>query len=276
MTDHYTIATVSKKELVNAFDLSEDEAKLIHRYRNQLPAILDAEGDEGFCVDMRELHKQLKNKSDYSHWMKRRIKGFDMSHEVSGQKRRAFKNNGLGDYIKVYEQTDNGQQGKIDYMLTVDAAKQVAMMEGGEVGFVVRKYFILCEKLVLRMARRNPIRQSCKDSSKGLFSNIVSRVPKGKQAKVMAEMHAIICTIATGARPSVWKKNIGAENVRDYLKENAKVHELKRYDEVAQMAEMLSRDISQTKKSIKAQLEKSFGESEIYFSYLYASGVKEF
>ncbi len=276
MTDHYTLSTVSKKELIHAFDLSEDEAKLIHRYRNQLPAIFDAEEEEGFCVDMRELHKQLKVKSDYSHWMKRRVKGFELSHEVKGQKERALKNNNLGDYIKIYEQTENGQQGKVDYMLTVDAAKQVSMMEGGEIGHTVRKYFILCERLVIRMARRNPIRQNCKESSKNLFSNIVGRVPKGKQAKVMAEMHAIICTVATGARPSLWKKNIGADNVRDFLKENAKVHELKRYDEAAQMAEMLSRDINQTKNSIRLQLEGSFGESEIYYSYLYASGVKEF
>ena len=149
-------------------------------------------------------------------------------------------------------------------------------MEGSEVGLTVRKYFLLCEKIVIRMAKRNPIRQNCKDSSKNLFSNIVHRVPKGKQAKVMAEMHAIICTVATGARPSAWKKMIGVENVRDHLKENAKIQELKRYDEVAQMAEMLSRDVTQTKKSIKLQLEKSFGDSEIYFKYLYQLGVKEF
>lgn len=260
MTDHYTLSTVSKKELIHAFDLSEDEAKLIHRYRNQLPAIFDAEDEEGFCVDMRELHKQLKVKTPFKDWSSRKLKHF-----VEGEDQRAILSVGK-----------SGGKPQRDHMLTVDTAKQVAMMEGSETGMVVRKYFILCEKLVIRMARRNPIRQNCKESSKNLFSNIVGRVPKGKQAKVMAEMHAIICTVATGARPSLWKKNIGADNVRDFLKENAKVHELKRYDEAAQMAEMLSRDINQTKKSIRLQLESSFGESEIYYSYLYASGVKEF
>lgn len=260
MTEHYTLSTVSKKELVNAFELTEDEAKLIHRYRNQLPAIFDAEGDEGFCVDMRTLHRQLKVKTPFKDWSSRKLKHF-----VEGEDQRALLSVGK-----------NGGKPQRDHLLTVDTAKQVAMMEGSDAGFVVRKYFILCEKLVIRMARRNPMRQNCKESTKGLFSNIVGRVPRGKQAKVMAEMHAIICNVATGARPSIWKKNIGADNVRDFLKENAKVHELKRYDEVAQMAEMLSRDNSHTKKSIRLQLEKSFGESEIYFSYLYASGVKEF
>lgn len=260
MNEHYTLSTVSKKDLVNAFEITEDEAKLVHKYRNQLPAIFDAEGEEGFCVDMRELHKQLKVKTPFKDWSSRKLKHF-----VEGEDQRAILSVGK-----------NGGKPQRDHLLTVDCAKQIAMMEGSEVGFTVRKYFLLCEKLVIRMAKRNPIRQNCKDSSKGLFSNIVHRVPKGKQAKVIAEMHAMICTVATGARPSAWKKMIGVSNVRDYLKENAKVHELKRYDEVAQMAEMLSRDITQTKKSIKMQLEKSFGESEIYFNYLYKSGVKEF
>lgn len=257
MNDHYTLSTVSKKDLVNAFDLTEDEAKLIHRYRNQLPAIFDAEDEEGFCIDALDLHKQLKSKARFRDWSKK----------VSKLPK---------EYFSDFLRESTGGRPEKGFMLTTEGAKQIAMMEMSEVGDTVRRYFILCEKLVIRMARRNPIRQNCKDSTKGLFNNIVGRVPKGKQAKVMAEMHAIICTIATGARPSVWKKNIGAENVRDYLKENAKVHELKRYDEVAQMSEMLSRDITQTKKSIKEQLEKSFGESEIYFSYLYKSGVKEF
>lgn len=259
MTEHYTLSTVSKKDLINAFDMKEDEAKLVHRYRNQLPAIFDAEGDEGFCVDMRILHKQLKVKTQFKDWSKRKLKGFFDDEDFCSH---------LGE--------STGGRRSNEYNLTVDTAKQIAMMEGSDVGMIVRKYFILCERLVIRMAKRNPIRQNCKDSTKSLYNNIAGRVPKGKQAKVMAEMHAIICTVATGARPSMWKKNIGAENVRDFLKENAKVRELKRYDEVAQMAEMLSRDITQTKKSIKAQLEKSFGDSEVYFSYLYQSGVQEF
>lgn len=257
MSDHYTLSTVSKKDLVNAFEITDEEAKLIHRYRKQLPAIIDAEGEEGFCIDASDLHKQLKSNARFRDWSKKIAKL-------------------PGEYFSEFFRESTGGRPEKGFMLTTEGAKQLAMMEMTEVGDTVRRYFILCEKIIIRMARRNPIRQNCKDSSKGLFSNIAHRVPKGKHAKVIAEMHAIICTVATGARPSAWKKMIGVANVRDYLKENAKVHELKRYDEVAQMAEMLSRDVTQTKKSIKLQLEKSFGESEIYFSYLYQSGVKEF
>lgn len=260
MIEHYTLATVSKKDLVNAFELTEDEAKLIHRYRNQLPAILDAEGEDGFCVDMRELHKQLKVKTPFKDWSSRKLKSF-----VEGEDQRAILSVGK-----------NGGKPQRDHMLTVDCAKQVAMMEGSEVGKLVRRYFVLCEKLVIRMARRNPIRQNCKDSTKQIYENLSKRVVKSKQPKIMAEMHAIVCNVATGARPSVWKKMIGVENVRDFLKENASTSELTRYDQVAMMAAMLTNDIQQTKKSVREQLERSFGESDIYLTYLHKSGVSDF
>lgn len=260
MIEHYTLTTVSKKDLINAFDLSEGEARLIHRYRNQLPAILDAEGEEGFCVDMRELHKQLKVKTNFRDWSKRKLKMF-----IEGEDQRPILSVG-----------GSGGKAQRDHMLTVDCAKQVAMMEGSEIGQLVRKYFVLCEKLVIRMARRNPIRQNCKDSTKQIYENLSKRVIKSKQPKIMAEMHAIVCTVATGARPSAWKKMIGVENVRDFLKENATVSELTRYDQVAMMAAMLTNDIQQTKKSVREQLERSFCESDIYLTYLHKSGVSDF
>ncbi len=259
MKDHYTLSTVSKKDLVNAFEISEDDARLVHKYRKSLPAIIDAEGDEGFCVDMRELHKQLKVKTRFNDWAKRSIKDF-----VDGD-----------DFYSFLSKSNGGRKG-VEYMLTVYCAKHIAMMEKTEIGRTIRDYFMLCEKLVVRMARRNPIRQSCKDSTKMMANNIAHRVPPSKLPSMMQDMNAFICTVATGARPATWRKMIGVDNVRDFLKENAKVSELKRYDEVAQMAEFLSRDGMQTRETIKEQLKRVFGESEIYYSYLYNSGVKEF
>jgi len=160
MSEHYTLSTVSKNQLVNAFDLTLEEAKLIHKYRNQLPAIIDAEGEEGFCVDALVLHKQLNSKERFDKWLK--SKTIQLSDGY--------------DFCQILDKT-NGRPKK-NAMLSVDGAKQVAMMEKSEVGFTVRKYFILCEKVVIRMAKRNPIRQSCKDSTRGLFRNIEHRVPR--------------------------------------------------------------------------------------------------
>lgn len=258
MKDHYSLTMVSKKDLVNAFEVSEDDARLVHKYRNDLPVITDSEGDEGFCVCMRDLHKQLKVKMEFKNWAKRRVSKLDNS-----------------DFWTFLSESNGGRKSN-EYKLTVDSAKQVAMMENTEIGKTVRRYFLLCEKIVLRMAKRNPIRVNCKESTKMLAGNIASRVPKNKVPAVMRDINAYICTIATGARPSSWKKMLKVNNVRDFLKENAKVHDLKRYDEVSQMAEMLSRDVMQTRNTIESQLKRTFGESDIYFKYLHNSGVKDF
>lgn len=258
MKDHYSLTTVSKKDLVNAFEVTEEEAKLVHKYRKSLPVITDSDGEEGFCVDMRELHKQLKVKMEFKNWAKRRVAKLEDS-----------------DFWTFLSESNGGRRSN-EYMLTVDSAKQVAMMENTETGKTVRKYFILCEKIVLRMAKRNPIRGNCKEATKMMANNIAGRVPAGKIPTMMQDMNSFICTVATGARPSAWKKNIGVNNVRDFLKENSKVSELRRYDEVVTMAEMLSRDFTQTRETIKDQLKRVFGDSEIYFKYLHNTGVKPF
>lgn len=260
MKDHYSLTTVSKKDLVNAFEVTDEEAKLVHKYRKSLAVITDCEGDEGFCVDMRELHKQLKVKTSFRDWSKRRLSSF-----IEGEDQRSLLSVGK-----------DGGKPQRDHMLTVDCAKQVAMMEKTEEGKTVRKYFLLCEKIVFRMAKRNPIRGNCKETTKMMANNIAGRVPAGKLPTMMQDMNAFICTVATGARPSAWKQNIGVNNVRDFLKENSKVSELRRYDEVVTMAEMLSRDFTQTRETIKEQLKRVFGESEIYFKYLHGAGVKPF
>jgi len=260
MNAHYQLSTVSKRVLVDAFEATEEEAKLVHRYRNQLPVIFDAEGEEGFCIDMRELHKQLKVKTDFRKWSNRKLKLF-----IEDEDQRTILTVG-----------ENGGKPRRDHMLTVDCAKQVAMIEGSEVGHMVRKYFILCEKIVLRMARREPIRQNCKQATKQLQSNIATRVERSKMPKIIAEMNAVICTVATGQRPSVWKKMLGVNNVRDFLKENATKHELTRYDDVNKMAANLCANKDMTKKSIRLMLEGCFGESDIYIKYLNKSGAVDF
>ncbi len=257
MKDHYTLATVSKKDMVHAFDINEDEAKLVHKYRKALPVITDVDGDEGFCVDASILQKQLGSKSRFRDWAKR------------------IKNLHESDFSEFLRESKGGRP-EVGFMLTVEGAKQVAMMEKSEVGYTVRKYFVLCEKLVYRMAKRNPVRNNCKLSTKMMAGNIAGRVPANKLPAMMMDMNAFICVVATGARPSAWKKNIGVSNVRDFLKENSSSSELRRYDEVAHMAEMLSRSNQQTQKSIKEHLKQSFGESEIYFTYLMNCGVVQY
>ena len=93
MKEHYALSNVSKKQLVDIFDIKKEDAAVVMKYRRSLTVITESDGVEGFCINTRVLHKQLKVNSDYSHWIKRRLKGFEIYDDEENS----------GDYMKVYE-----------------------------------------------------------------------------------------------------------------------------------------------------------------------------
>ncbi len=89
-------------------------------------------------VDARQLHEFLESKQDFSVWIKSRIRKY------------GFLEN--DDYLlhKIVEQVPH-QGGvrttaRIDYHLTLNMAKELAMVERSEKGRQARQYFIACER----------------------------------------------------------------------------------------------------------------------------------
>jgi phage anti-repressor protein len=89
-------------------------------------------------VDARLLHEFLESKQDFSVWIKSRIRKYGF-----------FENE---DYLlhKIVEQVPH-QGGvrttaRIDYHLTLNMAKELAMVERSEKGRQARRYFIACER----------------------------------------------------------------------------------------------------------------------------------
>ncbi|MBU4347102.1 antA/AntB antirepressor family protein [Patescibacteria group bacterium] len=120
-------------------------------------------------VNARELHKWLKVGKFFANWIKDRIEKYDFVENLdyfitvanfgNGARKRA-------DGILVDKKT--GKVISIEYILTIDMAKEVAMLENNELGKKVRKYFIRTEerfKQVMRAALENPkfINQLSKD-----------------------------------------------------------------------------------------------------------------
>ena len=97
-------------------------------------------------VNARELHAFLEVGKDFSTWIKNRL-------ETLG----SVKNE---DYLltKIGEQLPSGTKYKIEYYLTLDVAKHLAMMEKNEKGLQIRKYFIECERK-LREVSLHPTEQ---------------------------------------------------------------------------------------------------------------------
>jgi len=85
-------------------------------------------------VSARDLHEFLGIKSKLGDWMDRRIKKYGFIEKQ--------------DFVKVSQIKDTfgGPQEVYDYALTLDTAKELAMVEGNERGKTARQYFITCEK----------------------------------------------------------------------------------------------------------------------------------
>lgn len=85
-------------------------------------------------VDARELWYFLESKQDFSHWIKDRIEKYGF---VDSQ-----------DFTIILSKTpsDVGGRPAKEYYISLDMAKELAMVENNEKGRLIRKYFIEVEK----------------------------------------------------------------------------------------------------------------------------------
>lgn len=86
------------------------------------------------AVNARDLHAFLESKQRFADWIKNRIEKYDLVENV--------------DYVVFHNSMKNLEGGRpqIEYALTIDAAKELSMVEGNEKGKQARKYFIACEQ----------------------------------------------------------------------------------------------------------------------------------
>ncbi len=139
----------------------------------------DFNGNKKRFVNARELHKWLGVGRDFSNWIKNRIEKYDFVENLdyfisipdSGD---GYKTDKTGKIVKSIAKFGDGQngltKGKIrdaktgkilpkEYIISVDMAKELAMIENSDIGKKVRKYFIRVEsnfKKVMRIAIKDP------------------------------------------------------------------------------------------------------------------------
>ena len=96
---------------------------------NDLIKIEEREGQQ--TVNARELWEKLESKQQFADWIKNRLEGFTEK----------------SDYL-VHKIMNNliGGRPNIEYYLTIDTAKHLAMLERNEQGKAIRQYFIEVEK----------------------------------------------------------------------------------------------------------------------------------
>lgn len=92
-------------------------------------------GDEEVnAVNARDLWRALEINKDFSNWIKAQIESLGLEENI--------------DYIVFAQKVENQEGGrpKIEYIITLDSAKHIAMASRTEKGREVRKYFIEVEK----------------------------------------------------------------------------------------------------------------------------------
>ena len=81
-------------------------------------------------VNARDLHKNLGLRSDFSNWAKRVLDIF-----IENE-----------DYIRFDKKVEANNATMIEYILTLDTAKHISMLQKNDIGMKLRKYFIDVEK----------------------------------------------------------------------------------------------------------------------------------
>lgn len=85
-------------------------------------------------INARELHGFLESGRQFANWIQERIEKYGFSQ---------------GEDFEVFNEIVKNPQGgrpTTEYLLTLDTAKEIAMVENNEKGRQVRKYFIECER----------------------------------------------------------------------------------------------------------------------------------
>lgn len=145
-------ANLTKKTLL-ALGFNENDAKIVHQYRNKIKCLtVENPQSKGFVVNGRQLHKELDNKTPYDMWVKRRIKQLGLVEETT--------DGGINpilvgkssivlepDFSTFLLGSTGGRPAK-EYMFTLSAARQLAMVEKSDAGNISRKFFDLVYRMM--------------------------------------------------------------------------------------------------------------------------------
>lgn len=93
-------------------------------------------------INARDLHSFLESKQDFSTWIKNRIEKYDF---IENQ-----------EFIRFHKKMEANNATMIEYIIILDMAKELSMVENNEQGRLARRYFIECEKKLKEIKQEPP------------------------------------------------------------------------------------------------------------------------
>jgi len=221
------------EEELKQYGLSDDEISTILEYQALLPILQSDRNDSK--VNARDLHKQLNNGWKFTDWIENRINSYQLIKEI--------------DYFTVsrkYETVKNSSlqpKKTLDYNLTLDCAKQLAMVERTDIGALFRRYFIIIEKAFKNRTNWNQNRKNtlinCKELRGALITKreeLLNGVPEWiTNGNLYSIEFSLLNTVILGMSATQYRKehNISSnEQIRNYFSEDQldDVERLERYD----------------------------------------------
>ncbi len=192
-------------------DLTIFENDLIPVYQNEKQERL---------VDARELHEFLEVGRDFTTWIKDKINKYDFIENY--------------DYAVVFTKSGENSLGgrpRTDYILQMDMAKEVAMVENNERGKQVRRYFIEVEKryreVKAQEQKRTIQREAGKVVRNMLTDTIKERIPDSPNKHFMYPNYTrLIYKILFNKTVSELRAERGLSK-KDNLREHFNADELK-------------------------------------------------
>lgn len=141
------VTKFSRKEL-ERIGCNEEEIELVIKYQKRLPILIENNNVGQFSIDARLLWEQLdKPQGDFSHWVNRKIVNKVVKTSNGNTQKLFVETVDFTSFVKTVEAENTNITTK-EYLLTIDCAKNVSMMENTESGALCRRYFILMEQIV--------------------------------------------------------------------------------------------------------------------------------
>jgi phage anti-repressor protein len=134
--------------------------------------------DERILVNARDLHDFLESGQEFAHWIRHRLEKYSFS---KGEDYLIILSN------KVNDSIERGKP-KTDYLLSLDTAKEIAMVERNEKGRLVRKYFIECEnRLKMAGSAANVVSTEAAEKlrQQAKHLEIMERNSRSRQARIL-------------------------------------------------------------------------------------------
>lgn len=160
----------------------------------------------------RDLWAFVESKQEFANWIKSRIEKYGF----------------IEDEDFTVDKFINGRATVIDYHLTIETAKELAMVENNEKGRQVRRYFIECERKA-----KGAIFQMPQTLSEALL--LAGKLAAEKEAAELERDHAIITKAEIGSRREATAMNTASRASKKANQLEAELDRGKQYCTVKRM-----------------------------------------